>query len=131
MTTTTNHSHKHNFFCSFFGAYTEFLGCLYLLLYVACRQGICYLFMFFLLLILIPSSSFKFIIRLSSLCKSLLVFLLVMFHPLYYDQKRNETTRRNVMRFTENWMQKNMYLNREKNAHKKRKKENERYFFGT
>lgn len=35
--------------------------------------------------------SLKFIIRLSSLCKSLLVFPLVMFHPLYNDDQNNKS----------------------------------------
>lgn len=77
------------------------IGYMYLLLCVACRQGICYLFMFF-------PSSFKFIIRLSSLCKSLLVFLFscqVLFH---FTMARNEKRkmRRHEMRCTEHWMQK-------------------------
>lgn len=94
-------------------AYRAFLVCLYLV-FSCCVYHAGRAFFFFIYLFMFYPS-FKFIIRLSSLCKSLLVFLLVMYvHPLYNGQKRKKKTQRNVMRCAENWMQKNIWTTKKK-----------------
>lgn len=88
-------------FCSFFEAYTEFVGCIMYIPAFVCGMhagNLLFIYVFFLRSNL--SSDFH-------RCASLFSSFLLLCSSILFTMARNET-RRNGMRCTEYWMQKNI-----------------------